>query len=130
MSAVVLLADDHDVNRQVLRRRLERRGYSVIEAADGEAALARFAERTPDIVLLDISMPKMDGKAVFTRMRAHAPNKRVPIVALTAHAQAEVEQSCLGMGFDAFKTKPVEFDDLLQTIVALVAKSPPAGAAR
>lgn len=130
MSAVVLLADDHDVNRQVLRRRLERRGYSVIEAADGEAALARFAERTPDIVLLDISMPKMDGKTVFTRMRAHAPNKRVPIIALTAHAQAEVEQSCLAMGFDAFKTKPVEFDDLLQTISALVAKSPPAGAAR
>lgn len=124
MSAVVLLADDHDVNRQVLRRRLERRGYRVVEAADGEQALTRFSERLPDIVLLDLSMPKKDGKAVFSQMRAQPRGARVPIVALTAHAQAEVEQSCLAMGFDAFKTKPVEFAELIQTIEAFVAKAP------
>jgi CheY-like chemotaxis protein len=124
MSTVVLLADDHDVSRQVLRRRLERRGYRVMEAADGEQALARFAERVPDIVLLDLSMPKKDGKAVFSQMRAQPGGRRVPIVALTAHAQAEVEQSCLAMGFDAFKTKPVEFDELLRTIEGFVGKTP------
>lgn len=129
MKATVLLAEDHDVNRQVLRRRLERRGYCVVEASDGEQALALFAERAPDIVLLDLSMPKKDGKAVFSQMRADPRGKHVPIVALTAHAQAEVEQSCLAMGFNAFKTKPVEFDELLQTIEAL-AKKAPTGAAR
>lgn len=121
MSGTVLLADDHDVNRQVLRRRLERRGYKVVEAADGEQTVARFGEHKPTIVLLDLSMPKMDGKEAYAKMRAMPHGPSTPIVALTAHALPEVERSCLALGFDSFLTKPIEFEDLLRTLNAFAA---------
>lgn len=122
MSAAILLADDYEANRAALKRRLERRGYSVIEAADGLEALAKFTEHTPDLILMDLSMPQMGGEESLMRIRESNAGKRVPVVALTAHAMDETKAKCALAGFDAFHSKPIEFDDLLEIISQLLSE--------
>lgn len=119
MSTKILLAEDHDSNRAVLKRRLERRGFEVVDAENGEIAAAQFAAQAPDIVLLDLSMPVMDGFDALQLMRASRGAAAVRFVALTAHAMSEMREKCEAAGFDAFLTKPIEFDDLVAVIERL-----------
>lgn len=120
MSALILLAEDHEANRKVLCRRLERRGYKMLEAADGEEAVTRFQEQTPDLVLMDLSMPIMDGVEALKQIRKHATAANIPIVALTAHAMDDMRSECAAAGFDDFATKPIDFEELLNMIRRLI----------
>lgn len=119
MTVSILLAEDHEANRKVLCRRLARRGFEVIEAADGVEAVAAFQQRRPDLVLMDLSMPNMSGTEALQQIRVMAGGTSVPVVALTAHAMDEMRSECSAAGFDDFATKPIEFDDLVLIIQRL-----------
>jgi two-component system, cell cycle response regulator DivK len=112
----VLLVEDHDANRAVLKRRLERRGYAVTEAADGAQAVQKYAALRPNCIVMDLSMPVMSGLDALTAIRASNEGKAVPCVALTAHAMDAMRDKCLATGFSAFLTKPVNFDALVESI--------------
>lgn len=128
MSPNILIAEDHDDNRAVLKRRLERRGYVVFEAENGAIAVEKFLTHAPDVVLMDISMPVMDGKVALAHIRASEGGGSVPIVALTAHAMQEMRDQCMALGFNAFVPKPIEFPELLDVIARLHASEGEAGA--
>ena len=119
MSDTILLVEDHEANRSVLKRRLERRGYAVAEAADGAEAIAKFCAAPPDLVIMDLSMPNMSGLEALQHIRASGKGVDVPVIALTAHAMDEMREKCLASGFADFLTKPLNFDALLDCIVSL-----------
>jgi CheY-like chemotaxis protein len=116
----ILLVEDNEMNRDMLGRRLQRRGFEVVYAEDGEQALAQARAENPDIILMDLSLPVMDGWEATRRLKNDSEQADVPIVALTAHAMAQDEQKALDAGCDAFETKPVDFSSLLETIEGLV----------
>lgn len=121
MSVSILLVEDNDANRMVLRRRLERRGYSVDDAADGRQAIDKFEASRPDIVLMDLSMPNMSGFEAFERMRALQGDREVPVIAVTAHAMDTIRTRCEESGFAAFVAKPLDFEALVSCIGSLAA---------
>lgn len=112
----VLLVEDNPLNRDMLSRRLRRKGFSVSTAEDGEQGLAMIVEQQPDIVLLDMNLPLIDGWTVASRVRAEHPEVRSKIIALTAHALRGDRERALSAGCDDYETKPVEFARLLETI--------------
>ena len=116
----ILLVEDNEMNRDMLGRRLQRRGFEVVYAEDGEQALTQASAEQPDLILMDLSLPVMDGWEATRRLKADGEHGDVPIVALTAHAMAQDEQKALDAGCDAFETKPVDFSSLLQTVEDLV----------
>ncbi|MBM4037516.1 MAG: response regulator [Planctomycetes bacterium] len=115
-AATILVADDNPVGRDYVRRVLEREGYRVAEAADGQEALAAARGGAVDLVLMDVGMPRMDGLEATRRLRATSHGARLPIIALTAHAMAGDEKRCRQAGCDAYLAKPVDPDELLRTI--------------
>lgn len=118
MRVSILLAEDHDENRKLLRRRLERSGYHVVEAANGAEAVACARNERPDVVLMDLAMPVMDGIEAWREIQEwmdHPP----PVIALTAAAINEVRQMCAQLGFDAFLTKPILYGELIAAIERL-----------
>ena len=115
----ILLVEDHEMNRDMLRRRLERAGYEVDLAEDGEEALARAAH-FPALILMDLSLPHMDGWEATRRLKADAATARIPVIALTAHVMAGDRERALDAGCDEFETKPVEFARLCAKIEALL----------
>jgi CheY-like chemotaxis protein len=115
----LLLVEDNEMNRDMLRRRLERAGFAVLTAADGREALALMRRRSPALVLMDMSLPVMDGWSACREARAGADTRDIPIIALTAHAMAADRQSALDAGCDDYATKPVDFPALLRKIEAL-----------
>jgi CheY-like chemotaxis protein len=116
----VLVADDHPENRAVLASYLAPLGFAVVEAEDGEAAVAAVAASVPDIVLMDLVMPKLDGQAAVERIRALPLEAQPKIVAVSANAFEEARTKSLAQGCDAFLTKPVDFEELRRTIGALL----------
>jgi CheY-like chemotaxis protein len=104
----VLLAEDSAVNREMLREMLEAWGCAVVEAAGGDEALEKLQEGLPDLVLLDIRMPQLDGYQVLERIRAHPQWRRLPVIALTAFAMDGDRERGLAAGFDGYLTKPVD----------------------
>ncbi len=122
----ILLVEDNELNRDMLSRRLARRGCAVRTAEDGAAALQLALADRPDIVLMDIGLPDIDGWEVTRRMRAEPALAGLPILALTAHAMESDRERALAAGCDDFDTKPIEFERLLRKIETLVA----AGGAR
>ena len=116
----ILLVEDNEMNRDMLSRRLERRGYQVICALDGEQAIAMAHSEAPALILMDMSLPVLDGWEATRRIRA--TNQTIPIIALTAHAMASDEQKAKEAGCDDFDTKPVELSRLLEKIQAQLAK--------
>lgn len=112
----ILLVEDNELGRDMLRRRLDRAGYDVVTAADGEQALEIMRERQPALVLMDMSLPVMDGWTACRSARADHRMRQIPIIALTAHAMADDRQSALAAGCDDFATKPVDFPQLLEKI--------------
>lgn len=118
----VLLAEDNADNREMLTRRLERRGFIVDVAEDGALAVAAANNNRPDVVLMDVSMPVMSGLEATRALRAAPETADLKIIALTAHAMSGARDECLAAGCDAFATKPVDFAALLDTIQSVTGK--------
>ena len=112
----ILLVEDHEELWDFLSRRLRRHGFEVVLAHDGQQALDQVAAETPDIVLLDMDLPVMDGWTVARRLRLDPQTQRLPVIALTAHAMAGDEAKALAAGCDGYHAKPVEFTRLLDQI--------------
>jgi len=121
----ILLVEDNEMNRDMLSRRLERRGYHVVIAVDGEQGLSLALSERPDLILMDMSLPVLDGWEATRQLKASPETKSIPIIALTAHAMASDEQRAKAVGCDDFDTKPIELPRLLDKIAAQLQK--PAG---
>jgi CheY-like chemotaxis protein len=121
----ILYVEDNDDNIFMLKRRLTRAGYTVVVATDGAQGVAMAASERPDLVLMDLSLPVLDGWEATRRIKSAAETRAIPVIALTAHAMSGDEEKARAAGCDDFDTKPVELDRLLAKIRALV----PAGSA-
>src|SRR5689334_23693420 len=118
--AKILLVEDNEMNRDMLSRRLERRGYEVIIAEDGAAGVAKAKSESPNLILMDMSLPIMDGWEATRQVKAAPESKGIPVIALTAHAMAGDEEKALAAGCDDYETKPVDLPKLLAKIDALL----------
>jgi CheY-like chemotaxis protein len=123
----ILLVEDNELNRDMLARRLRRRGHDVLVAVDGGEGVAMARADRPDIILMDMSLPVMDGWEATRRLKGAAETREIPIIALTAHALSSDREQALAAGCDDYDTKPVEFAGLLAKIDALVSGARPAG---
>jgi len=122
----VLIVEDNEPSRDALSRRLERRGFRIVSAIDGEAAVTTAAETLPDIILMDLGLPGIDGWEATARLKRADATRHIPIIVLSAHAMTSDRETALAAGADDFDTKPVQFPRLLEKVDALLAK----GAAR
>lgn len=118
----ILLVEDNETNRDMLSRRLIRKGYEVVMAEDGEQAVRMAAAEHPDIILMDMSLPVIDGWEATRRVKAQDATRVIPVIALTAHAMAGDREKALEAGCDDYDTKPIEFPRLLDKITALLAR--------
>ena len=118
--AKILLVEDNEMNRDMLSRRLIRRGYEVVVAVDGEEGVARAESELPALILMDMSLPVLDGWEAARKLRATPATRAIPIIALTAHAMAGDRERALAAGCDDFDTKPIELDRLLGKIEKLL----------
>lgn len=116
----ILLVEDNEVNRDMLSRRLKRKGFDVHFATDGQQAVDAAIQNPPDVILMDISLPVMDGWNATRTLKADPTTRHVPIIALTAHAMESDRQKSLDAGCDDFDTKPVDFPRLLKKVQALI----------
>ncbi len=120
--AKILLVEDNEMNRDMLSRRLARRGYEVVVAVDGREGVAKARAEAPALVLMDMSLPVLDGWEATRELRADPATRSIPIIALTAHAMAGDRERALAAGCDDFDTKPIELERLLGKIEALLAR--------
>lgn len=118
--AKILLVEDNEMNRDMLSRRLERKGYTVALAVDGAEGLQKARTEGPDMILMDMSLPVVDGWEATRQLKADEATRRIPIIALTAHAMASDEEKARQAGCDDFDTKPIELPRLLGKIEALL----------
>ena len=126
----LLLVEDNEENRDGLSRHLRRKGYEVLVAADGRQGLEAARSGAPDLVLMDMSLPVLDGWEATRQLKADPHTRHIPVIALTAHAMAGDRDKALAAGCDEYDTKPVEFARLLGKIQALLGgPSAPAGSA-
>ncbi len=116
----LLLVEDNEVNRDMLSRRLIRRGFDIEIAVDGLQGVAMALSTAPDLVLMDMSLPIMDGWEATRQIKASARTAQIPVIALTAHAMTDDREKCLAAGCDEYDTKPIEFSRLLGKIQALL----------
>ncbi|MFZ5450900.1 MAG: response regulator [Thermodesulfobacteriota bacterium] len=118
----ILLVEDNEMNRDMLSRRLLKKGYDLVMAVDGEQALEMARSEIPDLILMDISLPGLDGWEATRRLKGMPETQAIPIIALTAHAMAGDREKCLEAGCDDYDTKPVEFPRLLGKIQGFLTK--------
>jgi len=123
----ILLVEDNEMNRDMLSRRLERKGYRVALAVDGLSGVEMAASHTPDLVLMDMSLPVLDGWEATRRLKAAPATRHIPVIALTAHAMAGDREKALEAGCDDYDTKPIELPRLLEKIEALLGAAARAG---
>jgi CheY-like chemotaxis protein len=116
----LLYVEDNEMNRDMLSRRLQRRGFEVLIAEDGEQGVTLAAAEKPDLILMDMSLPVLDGWEATRRIKAAPDTRRIPIIGLTAHAMAADRDKCLEAGCDDYDTKPVELGRLLEKIERLL----------
>jgi len=116
----VLLVEDNEMNRDMLSRRLIRRGFTVVFAADGQQGVDLARSEKPDIILMDMSLPVMDGWEATRRVKADETTRAVPVIGLTAHAMSGDREKAIEAGCDDYDTKPVEFDRLLEKMLRLL----------
>ena len=119
----ILLVEDNEMNRDMLSRRLERRGFHVTLALDGEQALTMAHSEAPDLILMDISLPLLDGWEATRRLKADEATRRIPVIALTAHAMSGDREKALAAGCDDYDTKPIDLTRLLQKMEALLSQA-------
>ena len=120
--AKILIVEDNEMNRDMLSRRLIRRGYQIAMAIDGAQGIAAATTESPDIILMDMSLPVVDGWEATRRLKAEPLTRAIPIIGLTAHAMAGDREKVIEAGCDDYDTKPVELPRLLQKIEALLAR--------
>ena len=120
----ILLVEDNEMNRDMLSRRLVRQGYDVIMALDGEAGVALAAAVQPDLILMDMSLPGIDGREATRRIRSEPALRHIPIIALTAHAMTGDREAAAAAGCDDYDTKPVELPRLLAKMRLLLSEHP------
>ncbi len=118
----ILLVEDNEMNRDMLSRRLERKGFEVVMAVDGAAGVAKAQSELPDLILMDMSLPVLDGWEATQQVRASAATAQIPVIALTAHAMAGDREKAMAAGCDDYDTKPIELPRLLEKINALLSK--------
>jgi CheY-like chemotaxis protein len=118
--ARILLVEDNEMNRDMLLRRLVRQGHEVLVAPDGAEGVAMAESERPDIVLMDMSLPVLDGWEATRRLKSNAATRAIPIIALTAHALAEDRERALAAGCDDYDTKPIELPRLTAKITRLL----------
>ena len=116
MTAKILLVEDNEMNRDMLSRRLEKRGYQVLLALDGEQGIAVAQQERPDLVLMDISLPVLDGWEATRKLKSAPDTQSIPIIALTAHAMSSDRDKAVEAGCDDFDTKPIDFSRLVTRI--------------
>ncbi len=119
----ILLVEDNEMNRDMLSRRLERKGYQVVLAVDGLSGVEAALTQAPDLVLMDMSLPVLDGWEATRRLKAAPTTRHIPVIALTAHAMSSDRGKALEAGCDDYDTKPVELPRLLGKIEALLGGS-------
>jgi len=120
----VLLVEDNEMNRDILFRRLSRRGYVVVFAVDGQQGVEMARSEKPDIILMDMSLPIIDGWEATRRVKSDNSIRDVPVIGLTAHAMSGDREKALEAGCDDYDTKPVEFDRLISKIERLLSQRP------
>jgi two-component system, cell cycle response regulator DivK len=118
--AKILLVEDNDMNRDMLTRRLARKGYETVEAVDGQEGIEAARTARPNLILMDMSLPVLDGWEATRRLKADPATSSIPVIALTAHAMAGDRERALDAGCDDYDTKPIEFPSLLAKIEALL----------
>jgi two-component system cell cycle response regulator DivK len=119
----IMVVEDNEPSRDVLSRRLERRGYRVLTAVDGPQAVSVAHAAQPDLILMDLGLPGIDGFEATARLKHNDATRHIPIIVLSAHAMAHDRDQALAAGGDDFDTKPVRFQQLLGKIESLLAKS-------
>ena len=112
----ILLVEDNEMNRDMLSRRLERKGFEVVIAVDGQAGVDMASSTSPDLILMDLSLPVIDGWEATRQIKADAATQNIPVIALTAHAMSGDEQKAREAGCDDYDTKPVNLNRLLEKI--------------
>jgi len=120
----ILYVEDNDDNVYVVRNRLTRIGHAVVVATDGEQGVAMAIAEQPDLILMDLRMPRLDGWEATRRIKAHAATRHIPVIALSAHAMTGDREKALAAGCDDYDTKPIDFARLRGKIDAALAKLP------
>lgn len=121
--AKILLVEDNEMNRDMLSRRLMRKGYEVVMAFDGAHGIEMAKAESPELILMDLSLPVLDGWEATRRLKAAAETKSIPVIALTAHAMSGDKEKALEAGCDDYDSKPIEFPRLLDKIETLLNRS-------
>ena len=116
----ILLVEDNEMNRDMLARRLEKKGFAVVHSADGQDGVKVAQDERPDLILMDIGLPIIDGLEATRILRQETETRHIPIIALTAHAMSGDRERCLKAGCNDYATKPVEFTQLIKKIKRLV----------
>ncbi|MBA2503620.1 MAG: response regulator [Pyrinomonadaceae bacterium] len=116
----ILVVEDFEDNRFMMRRLLEMSGYRVVEAENGEEAVTRAGEEQPDLILMDLSLPLLDGLAATRRIRQNAELRDVPVIAVSAHDTADFHAEALAAGCNEYVTKPIDFDQLEEVLSRLL----------
>lgn len=116
----ILLVEDNELNRDMLTRRLTKKGFEIIVAVDGAESVRVALQELPDLILMDMSLPVMDGWEATRQLKANALTRPIPVIALTAHAMGEDRQKALAAGCDEYDTKPVELTRLLEKIQSML----------
>jgi two-component system cell cycle response regulator DivK len=122
--ATIMVVEDNEPSRDVLSRRLERRGYRVLSAVDGRQAVSVAHAAQPDLILMDLGLPGIDGFEATSQLKANMATRHIPIIVLSAHAMTNDRDMALAAGSDDFDTKPVRFQQLLGKIESLLSKVP------
>jgi|SRR6187431_3792194 CheY-like chemotaxis protein len=123
--AKILLVEDNEMNRDMLSRRLERRGYHVVMAGDGQQGVEMAQTEAPDLILMDMSLPVIDGWEAARRIKQAPDTRGIPVIALTSHAMAGDREQALASGCDDYDTKPVDLPRLLEKMAVLLGKTQP-----
>ena len=121
--AKILLVEDNEMNRDMLSRRLERKGYQIVMAVDGGAGVEMASSEKPDLILMDMSLPVLNGWEATRQIKANPETKAIPVIALTAHAMATDREKALEAGCEDYDTKPIELPRLLEKMETLLRKS-------
>jgi CheY-like chemotaxis protein len=121
--AKILIVEDNEMNRDMLSRRLARRGYQIVIAVDGGEGISAATAERPDLILMDMSLPVVDGWEATRRLKAEPQTRAIPVIGLTAHAMAGDREKVLEAGCDDYDTKPVELPRLLEKIEALLGRA-------
>ena len=119
----ILVVEDNEASRDALARRLERRGYQIVMAADGEQAISVAQSAKPDLILMDLGLPIIDGWEATRQLKADPATRDIPIIVLSAHAMTDDRELALAVGGDDFDTKPVRFQPLVEKIQSLLTKA-------